>query len=258
MIFNQDNSDLINAINALETSFGTVKGVSQVSDFGNRSMFFAATANITMSPSNLVLPRYSKGVFITTSIDALIFALDAEGNVYTLFRNSSYWVKPVALTKVICPVVEDALQSTHNMHIGEYCIVNGLLYRVIAEIPNGGTYTIGTNIIQTSIAEEFYRTRVIEDNGYFKLPNGTLVCYGVVSHSFTGAGTADKTVTFPVSYVIDSTFNPKVIVNVMFGNDKGSEDGWLKSVSKTGAVIALQNTYAGNNSVNAFWVSIGR
>lgn len=50
--------------------------------------------------------------------------------------------------------VEKGLNASRGYYVGEFVYVNGVLYRVIANITSGSAFTVGTNIQQTSIGQE--------------------------------------------------------------------------------------------------------
>ncbi len=50
--------------------------------------------------------------------------------------------------------VESGTTATRGYSIGDYVIIGGNLYRVIAQINSGGTFTVGTNIETTKVGLE--------------------------------------------------------------------------------------------------------
>jgi hypothetical protein len=50
--------------------------------------------------------------------------------------------------------VEDTNTASQSYKTGDYLVLNKLLYRVTSPIASGGTITIGTNVIQTSMGYE--------------------------------------------------------------------------------------------------------
>ena len=50
--------------------------------------------------------------------------------------------------------VESSTTASKAYKVGEYLILNNLLYRVAAAIASGGTITVGTNVVQTTVGDE--------------------------------------------------------------------------------------------------------
>ena len=50
--------------------------------------------------------------------------------------------------------VESSTTASRAYAIGEYLVLNNLLYRVTAAIASGGTITVGTNVVQTNVGDE--------------------------------------------------------------------------------------------------------
>lgn len=50
--------------------------------------------------------------------------------------------------------VESSTTASKAYAIGEYLVLNNLLYRVTAAIASGGTITVGTNVVQTNVGDE--------------------------------------------------------------------------------------------------------
>ena len=50
--------------------------------------------------------------------------------------------------------VESSTTASKAYKIGEYLVLNNLLYRVTAAIASGGTITVGTNVVQTTVGDE--------------------------------------------------------------------------------------------------------
>ena len=55
--------------------------------------------------------------------------------------------------------VEDTTTSTHAYAKGDYVVVEGQLYEVIAAIAIGDTFTVGTNITQTTVGDELVQIK---------------------------------------------------------------------------------------------------
>ena len=49
---------------------------------------------------------------------------------------------------------ETAMKATKNYTAGDYLSVGTALYRVTANVANGGNLVVGTNIVQTTVGEE--------------------------------------------------------------------------------------------------------
>lgn len=57
-------------------------------------MLFTCNSNVPIT-SNLTMPIYSKGIFITPNdsgaTDGMLLAVDADASLYVAFRNGSAW-----------------------------------------------------------------------------------------------------------------------------------------------------------------------
>lgn len=81
---------------------------------------------------------------------------DAEGNIKPesditnyLFINSSYVYDPLPK-----PEERAAFKVTRNITVDEYITINGVMYKAISNIPNGGYVIEGQNAIKTTIEAE--------------------------------------------------------------------------------------------------------
>ena len=50
--------------------------------------------------------------------------------------------------------VEDSTTASKAYKVGEYLVYNNRLYRVTTAIASGGTITVGTNCVQTTVGDE--------------------------------------------------------------------------------------------------------
>lgn len=80
-------------------------------------------------------------------------------------RGGAYRYKLVNDKAVECTAEEIALQeealkpktvAPRNVTAGEYITVNGILYKAIANIPNGEQIVTGQNAIETTIEQQLY------------------------------------------------------------------------------------------------------
>lgn len=51
-------------------------------------------------------------------------------------------------------MVEDTNTASKSYKAGDYLVLNNLLYRVTSPIASGGTITVGTNVVQTTVGNE--------------------------------------------------------------------------------------------------------
>ena len=49
---------------------------------------------------------------------------------------------------------ENSMTASQAYSEGDLVIINGTLYKVASSIANGGTFTIGTNVIATTVAAQ--------------------------------------------------------------------------------------------------------
>ena len=135
-------------------------------------------------PSTWISDRdaYAEGATPTTGAQVVYklstpFTIQLVANqVYTLFGDNSIWAstrsceveyradtkmfienavaEATRKTRQIIAGVEDAMKATQNYTAGQYLIVGDDLYKVTANIANGGTITVGTNVAKTTVAEQ--------------------------------------------------------------------------------------------------------
>ena len=94
-------------------------------------------------------------------------------------------------------------------------------------------------------------------NNYCKMPDGTLIQWGVKSYSGTIAvnGTATDTVTFPVSFV---NAGYSLVCNLMT-SVPSQRTASLSTRSTTSATISLQNNYtSASDGATYSWIATGR
>ena len=49
--------------------------------------------------------------------------------------------------------------APHNIMAGEYVTINGVMYKAIANIPNGEPIIVGQNAVETTIEEQLYELK---------------------------------------------------------------------------------------------------
>ena len=146
-----DNTDdalnnLNDAITLLNGAFKTVTLVTAATDFGTTSCFFSANANITLTPSQIVIPIYSKGLFITTGNDGVLYAITSGGELITAYRNGANWTNIHNITdtdnKIESAIAIIADGNTHaTITAGQYVYIKNHtaltegLYKALASTP---------------------------------------------------------------------------------------------------------------------------
>ena len=183
---------LSNDVTLLNRAFKTTKNITAISDLGTESCFFNATQNITLSPSAMTIPQYSKGLFITSGSDAIIVAITSSGHLIIAYRNGSNWVNPADIKSEI-----DSIETAVN-RIGEYVESTSLT----TSVPSGEPVT---NLRSITLTRGVWSL-----NGYFNMGQGFAEnVYGFIQ---TGAGTTLSKIIAPA--VGGGAYPVSAIVNV--------------------------------------------
>lgn len=107
--------------------------------------------------------------------------------------------------------------------IGDYLVYNNKFYKVTSAIAQGGTITVGTNVVQTNVGDELddlnsnKADKNVSGTGYCKMSDGTMICWGGESNRQTG----DR-ITFPISFVgipsvtITPEYNTQTTIQCIF------------------------------------------
>lgn len=93
---------------------------------------------------------------VTTLLGDNTVWMDADGTVDVEYRADTqmYIDNKLTAQKSIIAGVETTFTATKNYSIGQYLIVGDDLYKVTAAIASGGTITVGTNVVKTTVAEQ--------------------------------------------------------------------------------------------------------
>lgn len=82
--------------------------------------------------------------------DAVLVEVLPDGNITDyIYLNGGYFYDPLPK-----PDPRAAFKVTRNIVAGEYITINGVMYKAIANIPNGAYIVEGQNAIKTTIEAE--------------------------------------------------------------------------------------------------------
>lgn len=90
-------------------------------------------------------------------------------------------------------------------------------------------------------------------NGYCKMADGTLICYGIEKTSISASTTVDISITFPVAFVSSPTIIVSKLAHVPTVFDLSTENH-----TTTGFTARANNSYSSALTLNMSWVAIGR
>ena len=102
--------------------------------------------------------------------------------------------------------VEDTTTSTHTYAKGDYVVVEGQLYEVTAAIAIGDTFTVGTNITQTTVGDELVQIKSDLGDSWQLQPNARNVTLATangvktVSQLMSDALVTLRALTIPSGY----------------------------------------------------------
>lgn len=144
-------------------------------------------------------------------------ALNAKANVSALNAKSN--------TSTLA-TVESTSTASQAYAVGDYLVLNGQLYEVIADIASGETLTVGTNISATTVGNELTQlnnglihtvaiTQTTDSSG-----NMTLANYSPADYTFIG-GYSDRTVNANAVRVFISTTASGAYYMLNIGNSTG-------------------------------------
>ena len=91
-------------------------------------------------------------------------------------------------------------------------------------------------------------------NGYCKMADGTLLCYGSKAVAFTDTGTEDVTLTFAIPFAT----SPICVCSRCATESTQYEEAYAMSWTTTDITIRYRNYFAGQNNVYAAYLAIGR
>ena len=91
----------------------------------------------------------------------------------------------------IAPVINQFVADT-DLYVNDYRIINGQLYRVIADVAEGAALTINTNIVATDVCTEIYEEPKKSTAALFgyDVPGGAAARYGISADYITALKTA--------------------------------------------------------------------
>ncbi|MBR3330710.1 MAG: BppU family phage baseplate upper protein [Mogibacterium sp.] len=152
-------------------------GVSTVANMPDVSMAQYGTTfrvkDLSCATANDYLTKYSAAQICYTIAQPTTYALsavdvvqmlqgvnniwtDAAGTLTTEYYASTglYVEKKVNAQRNMIAGVEDAMVATQNYSVGDLLIVGNTLYKVTAAVSSGAALVVGTNVTETTVAEQ--------------------------------------------------------------------------------------------------------
>lgn len=93
---------------------------------------------------------------VTTLLGDNTVWMDADGSIDLTYRadTQKYIDSRIALLNSNLAYIEDGMTASRAYSVGQYVLIGGQLYKVTASIASGATFTIGTNVVATTVGEE--------------------------------------------------------------------------------------------------------
>lgn len=82
--------------------------------------------------------------------------MDADGSIDLTYRadTQKYIDSRIALLNSNLAFIEDGMTASRAYSVGQYVLISGQLYKVTASIASGATFTVGTNVVATTVGTE--------------------------------------------------------------------------------------------------------
>ena len=93
---------------------------------------------------------------VTTLLGDNTLWMDADGSIDLTYRadTQKYIDSRIALLNSNLAYIEDGMTASRAYSVGQYVLIGGQLYRVTASIASGATFTVGTNVVSTTVGAE--------------------------------------------------------------------------------------------------------
>jgi len=93
---------------------------------------------------------------VTTLLGDNTVWMDADGSIDLTYRadTQKYIDSRIALLNSNLAFIEDGMTASRAYTVGQYVLISGKLYKVTASIASGATFTIGTNVVATTVGTE--------------------------------------------------------------------------------------------------------
>ena len=93
---------------------------------------------------------------VTTLLGDNTLWMDADGSIDLTYRADTqmYIDSRIALLNSNLAYIEDGTTASRAYTVGQYVLIGGQLYKVTASIASGATFTVGTNVVATTVGAE--------------------------------------------------------------------------------------------------------
>lgn len=93
---------------------------------------------------------------VTTLLGDNTLWMDADGSIDLVYRadTQKYIDSRIALLNANLAYIEDGTTASRAYSVGQYVLIGGQLYKVTSSIASGATFTIGTNVVATTVGNE--------------------------------------------------------------------------------------------------------
>lgn len=93
---------------------------------------------------------------VTTLLGDNTVWMDADGSIDLTYRADTqmYIDSRIALLNSNLAYIEDGTTASRAYTVGQYVLIGGQLYKVTASIASGATFTVGTNVVATTVGAE--------------------------------------------------------------------------------------------------------
>lgn len=152
--------------------------------------------------------------------------------------------------------VEYTSTASKAYAVGDYLVYDNMFYLVTDDIAQGDTIVPGTNVVKTTVGDEIKSIRNTSDSSYCKMPDGTLIEWGVESvKTLTAQG--------PLGYFGATTvqFSPVFSSEPMVTATASGNPGYVTASVYGVAVDTMHvgiSSDTSNVTVRVYWHAIGR
>lgn len=93
---------------------------------------------------------------VTTLLGDNTIFMDADGSIDLTYRadTQKYIDSRISTLNANLAYIEDGTTASRAYSVGQYVLISGQLYKVTSSIASGATFTIGTNVVATTVGTE--------------------------------------------------------------------------------------------------------
>ena len=119
-------------------------------------------AYLAEHPLQIVMPITSGATYtltaeqVTTLLGDNTLWMDADGSIDLTYRadTQKYIDSRIALLNSNLAYIENGMTASRAYTVGQFVLIGGQLYKVMASIASGATFTVGTNVVSTTVGAE--------------------------------------------------------------------------------------------------------